>query len=79
MQNNIDKTFEIADDILDVCRGSAGFEDVLRALFGRYGLRMSLQQYVMVGCTVRSYLSWLRDTGRLEMICEKGRLLWRSI
>ena len=78
-RKNADKTFEIADVILEVCREPAGFEEVLRAVFGRFGLRMSIQQYVMVGCTVRSYLSWLRDCGRCGMICEKDRLLWRSV
>ena len=78
-QKNMDETFGIAESIVGACREPAGYDDVLRAVFDRYGLRMSLQQYVMAGCTVRSYLSWLRDSGRVEMICEKDRLLWRSV
>ena len=78
-QTNIDKSLEIADVITGACEGGRCFESVLQAVFDRYSLRMSLQQYVLVSCTVRSYLSWLRDSGRLEIICEKDRLLWRTV
>ena len=78
-QMNIDKAFEIADVIAESCAGGAVFDDVLKALFDRYSLRMSLQQYVLVGCTARSYLSWLRDTGRVEIVPDGDRLLWRAI
>lgn len=36
---------------------------------------MSFEQYVLVGSTVRSYLSWLKDGGRLnalKKICSCG-------
>ena len=78
-QKNIDKALEITDFITGFCREPADHEQVLKALFDRYSLRMSLQQYVLVGCTARSYMSWLRDTNRVEIICEKDRLLWRSV
>lgn len=37
---------------------------------------MSFEQYVLVGSTVRSYLSWLKDGGRLNAVFEKNMLLW---
>lgn len=37
---------------------------------------MSFEQYVLVGSTVRSYLSWLKDDGRLNAVFEKNMLLW---
>ena len=42
----------------------------------KLGLTMTFQQYVLVGSTVRSYLSWLKDTGKLNAGFEDNRLLW---
>ena len=37
---------------------------------------MTYEQYVLVGSTVRSYLSWLKDSGRLTGRFENNLLLW---
>lgn len=78
-QYNIDKVWEIADRIAALCREPLCFEDVLQRLFTDYGLTMNFEQYVLVGSTVRSYLSWMRDGGRLEPLFENNRLLWRTV
>ncbi len=77
-QINIDKVHEIADRILDICKKPIIFEKVLQQLFNDYGLEMNFEQYVLVGSTVRSYLSWLKDTGRIAVIFENGQLLWKT-
>ena len=76
-QYNIDKVLEIAEKILDICREPLCFEAILQRLFAGYGLTMNFEQYVLVGSTVRSYLSWLKDTGRLDALFENHMLLWR--
>ena len=78
-QINIDKVHEIADQILEICKEPVIFEKVLQQLFNTYCLEMTFEQYVLVGSTVRSYLSWLKDTGRLGVIFENGQLLWNGI
>ena len=78
-QYNIDKVLEIADRIAALCREPLCFEEVLQRLFTDYGLTMNFEQYVLVGSTVRSYLSWMRDGGRLEPLFENNRLLWRAV
>ena len=78
-QMNIDKVHEIAAHILKICNNPSAFETVLQQLFNAYHLTMNFQQYVLVGSTVRSYLSWLKDTGRMEVIFENGQLLWKTI
>ncbi len=40
---------------------------------------MSFEQYALVGSTVRSYLAWLRDSGRMEVGIRENLLLWRSV
>ncbi|MCR5649121.1 MAG: MBL fold metallo-hydrolase [Oscillospiraceae bacterium] len=70
---------DAAGFITDFCREPAGFENVLAAVFRRYSLRMTPQQYVLIGCTVRAYLNMLGHTGVLETVCERDRLLWRAV
>ena len=78
-QYNIDKVREIAGRILELCAQPLGFEDILRRLFAAYQLTMDFEQYVLVGSTVRSYLSWLKDTGKLSAAFEDNLLLWRRV
>lgn len=76
-QHNIDKVMEIAERILSLCSEPRCFEAVLQELFVGYGLAMNFEQYVLVGSTVRSYLSWLLDKGQLEARFIDGMLLWK--
>ena len=78
-QYNIDKVWEIAGWILELCGEPLCFETILQRLFAAYQLTMDFQQYVLVGSTVRSYLSWLKDTGKLSAAFEDNLLLWRRV
>lgn len=75
---NIAKVHEIADKIQSVCSEPICFENILQSLFSGYGLTMNFEQYVLVGSTVRSYLSWLKDNGKLDVTFEDNMLLWKS-
>ena len=76
-QINIDKVLEIAERIVDICGQPLCFEEILQKLFAVYTLEMTIEQYVLVGSTVRSYLAWLKDTGRLTVQFEDNMLLWQ--
>ena len=78
-QYNIDKALEIAEKITGICEEPLPFETILQKLFASYGLTMNFEQYVLAGSTVRSYLSWLKDTGRLNAAFENNQLLWRRV
>lgn len=75
-QYNIDKVNEIAEHIVNLCDHPVCFEQLLKQLFDDYGLAMTFEQYVLVGSTVRSYLAWLKDTGRLSVQFKDNLLLW---
>lgn len=77
-QYNIEKVKEIAGDIMAWCREPQSAEELLQTLFTAYGLTMNFEQYALAGSTLRSYLSWLKDTGRLCAYFENNRLLWRQ-
>lgn len=78
-QYNIDKVNEIAGHILELCREELMFEQLLQRLFKDYELTLNFEQYALVGSTVRSYLSWLKETGRIEAVFDDSRLLWRRV
>ncbi len=73
---NVDRVREIAEKIFELCAEPRCFEALLRLLFTEYGLAMNFEQYVLVGSTLRSYLSFLRDAERLCPVFEDGMLLW---
>lgn len=77
-QLNIDKVYEIAEKIVSICAEPHCFENILQKLFSVYGLAMTFEQYALVGSTVRSYLSWLKDNDRIGVRFENNMLLWEK-
>ena len=77
-QINIDKVYEIADIIINICKSPSTFEKLLQSLFEFYKLNMSFEQYALIGSTVRSYLSWLKSDGRIKALFENNELIWIS-
>ncbi len=76
---NIAKVNEIAERICLICSEPVSSDEVIRMVFREYGLGMNMQQYVLVGSTVRSYLSYLRDSGQLEIAADDSMILWHRI
>lgn len=78
-QYNIDKVLEIAEKIVMLCEEPLCFEAILQRLFEAYGLTMNFEQYVLIGSTVRSYLAWLSDTGKIKARFENHMMFWEKI
>ena len=78
-QYNIDRVRETGEKVLDICREPLCFERILQQVFTDYELTMNFEQYVLIGSTVRSYLSWLKDEGRVSAAFEDNMLLWERI
>lgn len=72
------KVLEIAEKILDILAELACFEDLLKSLFDYYGLTMEINQYMLAGSTVRSFLSYLADMGKITHVVSGNRLLWET-
>lgn len=75
---NIDAVYEVSGKILDICSIPSTFEKILKELFSYYRLQMNFEQYVLVGSTVRSYLSWLKDNERIVVHFNDNEMLWQS-
>ena len=70
---------EIADVIMNICNEPKTFEQILQKVFQHYGLKMTFEQHALVGSTVRSYLSWLKEKGKMEISFEEEMLLWKRV
>lgn len=78
-QYNIDTVNEITDLIVDFLKTPMIFERLLKSLFDYYKLQMTPEQYVLVGSTVRSYLSYLKDNGRIEFSFTENEMIWVAL
>ena len=76
---NRNKVLEVAERILSICKEPMCIERILQEVFKGYGLSMNFEQYVLVGSTVRSYLSWLKDTGKVSAEFRDSMLLWQRV
>lgn len=76
---NRDKTLEILDVLLEICKEPLPFELVLQRVFAHFQLTMDHGQYVLVGSTIRSYLSYLYDGGKVENYVADNLLLWKTV
>ena len=76
---NRDKMNEILDKLLEICTESMHFELILKKVFEVFDLTMDYNQYVLIGSTVRSYLSYLVDQGKVECYVGNNMLLWKTV
>ncbi len=75
---NQKKVYEIAEQIKTICKEPLSFDGILQRVFEIYGLKMTYEQYVLIGSTLRSYLAWMKDSGQIEGFFEDNMLLWKS-
>ena len=75
---NVNKVLEIAEKITQICQTPMCFEHILQKLFEIYNLKMTFEQYVLVGSTVKSYLTYLKEQGRITIEFENNMLLWKK-
>ena len=76
---NISAVKKTAETIAKICEVPVSFETVLQKIFETYGLKMTHEQYVLIGSTVRSYLSYLKDKGEIDAYFENNTMLWKKV
>lgn len=73
------KVQKIAESICTVCETEKTFEEILAEIFNRYNLTMNANQYVLIGSTLRSYLSYLHDENRIGFQFKENKMLWKLL
>lgn len=76
---NREKALEVAETLVELLAEPMSFDMLLKAVFERFGLTMTVQQHALIGSTVRSYLSWLKDDGRVQMRIEDNVMVWEQV
>lgn len=75
IEANINKVNEIKNNVINLCN-KTNFEEILKEIFTMYNLKMDFNQYVLVGSTIKSYLSYLLEQDLVEVVFEDNKLLW---
>ncbi len=75
---NRNKVNEIAEKIYSLCDEAITFEDILKSTFDNYNLKMNHNQYVLIGSTVRSYLSYLYNDGKIFFEFKDNKMYWKQ-
>lgn len=76
---NRSKVYEIQTKIAEICNTPQTIDTIIQLIFNIYNLTMTIEQYVLVGSTIRSYLSWMKDENIIEIIIENAALKWLAI
>lgn len=76
---NKNKVNEIIDKIYEICKNNVTFEEILKQIFDYYNLIMNVNQYVLVGSTIRSYLSYLFDEGKISYEFQDNKMIWKTL
>ena len=74
---NRNKINEIIDKICSICENGMTFEEIMKSIFDEYDLTMNANQYVLVGSTIRSYLSYLCDENKLSYEFIDNKMIWK--
>ena len=74
---NRDKINEICNTICSLCGEEIIFEELLQKVFDTYGLTMNTNQYVLIGSTIKSYLSYLNEEGRIYFEFKNNKMYWK--
>ena len=76
---NRNKVNEIAETIYSLCKVEMTFEEILKCIFDRYSLTMNMNQYVLVGSTIKSYLSYLHDENKISYEFKDNKMIWKQV
>ena len=78
-QLNSQAILGVKEKILELCSTPVTFEALLKHMFDSFGLQMSAQQYVLIGSTVRSYLSSMYEENSLSFCFRDNQMLWQTV
>ncbi len=79
IKKNEQKLDEIIHYILEICQKESTFEEILQQIFNHYQLQMNVNQYVLIGSVLRSYLSNLYEEGKLTYRFVDNQMKWEKI
>lgn len=76
---NRNKINEIINKILELLETPKTFEELLKETFNAYNLTMNTNQYVLIGSTLKSYLSYLNDESKITYEFTNNTCIWKKL
>ena len=76
---NKEKILEIADFLMNACEEPKTLEQLLAMAFDHYDLKMNFAQHELIGSTIRSYLTYLEQQGKVQIILDNNYLLYKAV
>ncbi len=78
LDRNIEAVRAIEEAILSALSAEKDFESLLADLAGQFSVTLDASQFVLIGSTVKSFLSWLSRRGLVGCRFRDNRMLWRK-
>lgn len=76
VETNRNLIYDVLESIKNYCSENRTFEDILKYVFDKYNLTMNENQYVLVGSSIKSYLSYLSDNDMIHYSFIDNRMYW---
>lgn len=76
---NRNKVNEIINVVYEACEKEMTFEKILKYVFDRYNLVLDANQYVLVGSSIKSYLSYLYDENKISYYFKENEMIWKVV
>ena len=76
---NRDKVLEISNKIYDLCFNKITLEDILQKIFTDYNINMNENQYFLIGSTIKAYLTYLYDEGKISYTFIDNKMYWYQL
>ncbi len=77
IQLNRSKIEEIKEKIYEICDNNT-LEEILKEIFEYYNLVMNVNQYVLIGSTIKSYLAYLCDEDKIYYEFVDNKMVWKK-
>lgn len=75
---NRNKIFEIIDVILNILKTPMTVEDCVAKVFEHYKLKISYNKYLLITSTIRSYIAYLSNNGKIDKQFVNNKLLFNT-
>lgn len=73
---NKNKINEIYNNILSFCQNPITTEKIIKNIFDTYNLEININQYALLGSTIKSYLTYLNNQDKIEYFFNDNQLYW---
>lgn len=76
---NRDNILEIIEYIKSICNEEITFECIVKKVFDNYNMRMDLYQNMVIGSTIKSILTYMREIELIDFEIKDNMMIWKTI